>query len=573
MSHFDDVFGDLFDFDGDGETSFDEGYLGYMMLHEDAKGWESPAISLSDDDDDDLLDGFDDDGDFDGDDDGFTYIFSDYGGPGQDNGPAPGPVSAVRWNIREEALPEDCREAAAYLKGSLERLAENLPITISLTMDEGQGEGGEENGPNQGPAGAVHWNIREEVVPECARESMAKLKASMERLVELQPITISLTMNEDNDGDSDQALAELAAIKEEDYPHIRQYQAARQLCGIQNGLSGFADINDKEGQDIVSRCQFILHSPDILAARYLTAEGDFRYAQAIVEHFDLPVQLPLGKKKRTLSVLLGKIAKEDTTLALGVWKWCVKVFGPYSSFLSEPGDLYNNVLENLTTCPPALTLELVKFLDREPEFCQALILENPEKPLPVEDLAATALWNGLDEAALAILAVAIVHPKMEYQDIGHLIAAVIRNCCGKKDNETMKLFTGQVYPGLKALVEGEGRQCIPAWDKLIAQYSDPKNYHPGMNKYAGQYTWRNGCPKGTEYGLSPQYYATAKDYAQALREAKKKARINAAAAPTAPAESAADKEEKSPHIRQYQGTLRPRPSQTPRPSRPSRRPR
>ena len=79
------------------------------------------------------------------------------------------------------------------------------------------------------------------------------------------------------------ALDKLDAIKREDYPNQRRFDAAYTLA---NELRAYANEEDKQKED--ARCRFILESADhILAANYLSNEDGFLYAQAIKEHFTL----------------------------------------------------------------------------------------------------------------------------------------------------------------------------------------------------------------------------------------------------------------------------------------------
>ena len=130
------------------------------------------------------------------------------------------------------------------------------------------------------------------------------------------------------------ALDKLDAIREEDYPNKRRYNAAYTLA---NEFVIYCD-DDSEKKEKAC-CRFILdHADDTLAANYLSCGGSyvnsFLYAQAIKDHFDLPCSLPDEDEKPQMEFyeILVKLAKRDIAFALKIWEWCIEQFVPYAQY-------------------------------------------------------------------------------------------------------------------------------------------------------------------------------------------------------------------------------------------------
>ena len=134
-------------------------------------------------------------------------------------------------------------------------------------------------------------------------------------------------------------------IKREDYPDRRTYEAAYWLAEVEDGFSQ-ADTQTEK------RCRFILDNRHILAARYLTYDGDFLYVQALKENFCLPVSFPDNHNSEeliptSLSDAIEKLIRKNETLSLETWEWCIDNFLPYMEYgwTNNREDLIDDVLE------------------------------------------------------------------------------------------------------------------------------------------------------------------------------------------------------------------------------------
>lgn len=129
------------------------------------------------------------------------------------------------------------------------------------------------------------------------------------------------------------------SIKEASYTKKRKYDAEAKLQQLRLDY-----LNDVEGEPegpAWDLCRFILES-DATAAQYLTVENGYIYSQAIRENFTLPIEIPKEDRKSVMCFLdiFKKIMKIDMKLAVDIWVWCVKVFGPYAQFMVDKYDLY-----------------------------------------------------------------------------------------------------------------------------------------------------------------------------------------------------------------------------------------
>ena len=134
-------------------------------------------------------------------------------------------------------------------------------------------------------------------------------------------------------------------IKREEYPNRRMYDAAYTLAE-------YKDNPHRYDSKIEKRCNFILNNQDILAARYLTFDGDFLYVQAIKENFDLPVLFSDDHDNEdliptSLSDAIEKLIEKDIYLSLQVWEWCIDRFLPYIEYDWVDGReyLFDDVLD------------------------------------------------------------------------------------------------------------------------------------------------------------------------------------------------------------------------------------
>ena len=109
-------------------------------------------------------------------------------------------------------------------------------------------------------------------------------------------------------------------IQREDYPNQRTYDAVCELADLRKG-EGYVPKNSPRQKEMEKR-QFILDG-NCVAARYLTVNRGFLYAQAVKENFQLPIAVPDEDEQPVTSLedLFLDLAEEDPALAVRVWAW------------------------------------------------------------------------------------------------------------------------------------------------------------------------------------------------------------------------------------------------------------
>lgn len=113
------------------------------------------------------------------------------------------------------------------------------------------------------------------------------------------------------------AIDKLDAIKREDYPNERRYQAAHTLS---NEFQVYSDEEPEKKEK--EHCRFIVEDADhILAANDFSYNYGFLYAQAIKDHFKLPCSLPEEEETREMEFVevMVKIARYDIPLSFEIW--------------------------------------------------------------------------------------------------------------------------------------------------------------------------------------------------------------------------------------------------------------
>ncbi len=126
----------------------------------------------------------------------------------------------------------------------------------------------------------------------------------------------------------EEEVDEITGIRRADYPNRRQYEAA---VVLKRGKWIYLDGETRE--DEIERCKFILKKHDkVIAANYMVHYGQFLYAQAIKENFDVSCDLPDEDRAPQMGLydIFYALAEEDFARSLKIWKWCLKEFFPYA---------------------------------------------------------------------------------------------------------------------------------------------------------------------------------------------------------------------------------------------------
>lgn len=328
------------------------------------------------------------------------------------------------------------------------------------------------------------------------------------------PNPITLTINVEIPG-----MKALSAIKPADYPNKRKYYAAYHLCDAQQGTAYIPDDTTVEAE--IERCRFILDS-DTIAAKYLTVFNGFLYAQAVKEHFALPVEIP--DEDDTIETvwtdLMLEVAEEDPELAVEIWGWCIKQFGPYPQYMQDRRTLYNFTMCSISDYPEEFLDIAARSIGSDPEFCDKLLTRSPEFPGCCAPLIVKALEMGMPQKAALMFIAAMLNPAGKGKDFEELIEEIISHCSDWETLETMESFQANILPIIQKMDNKRIVRLYPQFAKKVEDYIRYVETSRARYQYSRRYTWRNHCADGSAYGIDPLDYETEQEYNQAIYDEK-----------------------------------------------------
>ena len=308
-------------------------------------------------------------------------------------------------------------------------------------------------------------------------------------------------------------------LKESDFPNKRRYIAAYTLA---NEYFYYSDKKRKEKEKAC--CRFILENADkITAANYLSNECGFLYAQAIKDHFSLPVSLPDEDECREyeLEEALCKIAKRDITLSFKVWEWVLETFLPYSQYADGAREeLTSSVIDALYDFPENYGIELVRYIDGHPDFTRKVISEDLRISNNLGGLVAIALQDRLTGTARHLFQLGLKQAGTDWKKINSLTSDVIEGCQNYDELESAEYFKLHLLPLVKMIHIGMVQDEIEDWEKSLDMYISQVEDECEQYAYTRKNSWRKTVPDGTPYGLDPRYYDTEQEYMAALNEEK-----------------------------------------------------
>ena len=396
------LFGGLFDFNGDGKTTWDEEYLAFKIFEECTKEENN---DFDNDFDSDL---------FDNTDSSDKYEWRLYCEDGFEFGVDPEDYET------EEEYNEALNEAKYGWRDNCESVLDTgVDPEDFETEDEYQDALEEErtawrdtceDGTDYGVE-PTDYETEEEYEEALADAQESKNNAG---------ITLNISVE-------CPALDKLDEIKEEDYPNKRRYNAAYTLA---NEFLIYS--NDEYEKKEKARCRFIIDNADtILAANYLSHDGGFLYAQAIKDNFSIPCSLPDEDETREMefSQILCKIAKRDVPLSFEIWSWCLEKFLPYSEYDDFCGnDLCVEVIDDLYSFPDGYKTKLVHYMSDNDNFCKSVMMSSDEPANSIPELIAEAIKEKLFKTANTLFKYGLEKAKKEWKKINALTEGVILWC-------------------------------------------------------------------------------------------------------------------------------------------------
>lgn len=308
-------------------------------------------------------------------------------------------------------------------------------------------------------------------------------------------------------------------INRNNFPNQRRYNAA---CNL--GQRPFIIFSEESWQQEQECCRFILGKADtILAANYLVEDGKFLYAQAVKEHFDLPITLPDEDEKREYEFceVISKIAKRDIPLSFKVWEWCLEKFFPYAKYDSyATKDMTKGIIDGLYQFPDEYIDELVRYMNQNSEFRKKIMENSPEYMDRAYQLVVSALKMNLIDTAIVIFVEILGQTKGYWKEIIELTNDTILGCKNYEELETMENFEKEIFPLVKKYKDGMIQDEIEEWEKEISEYIDDVESRCEQYAFSRKNSWRLNVSDEQKNLVNPLYYDSEEEYIKAYNEEK-----------------------------------------------------
>ena len=303
------------------------------------------------------------------------------------------------------------------------------------------------------------------------------------------------------------------------FPNKRRHEAACYLAD-----PDYKDIRDPYYDEWRERCEFILYYGDTIpAANYLTPYGEFLYAQAVKEHFDLPCTFTdedLSQRTKFYRVLL-KISKKDIPLSLEVWSWCLDHFLPFSHYGdAQEDDMSEAVIDKLHDFSGKFRKKLICYMGEHPGFLDTMMRAGDEPFVFLDVLVGDAIKAGSFTTASILFEEGLKRGGSRCSDVIDLVDDTISDCETFNEVESIEYFRDHLLPMVKKDKRKTVLNKIEGWKKRIEIYIDEVVSEDEKYAYSGKNAWRNTAPDGKEYGLDPVDYDTEREYPDALTEWK-----------------------------------------------------
>ena len=255
-------------------------------------------------------------------------------------------------------------------------------------------------------------------------------------------------------------------IRREDYPTQRAYVAACELADLGSG-EGYIP-HDSTRQREMEKRQFILDG-NCVAARYLTIDRGFLYAQAVKENFQLPIEVPDEDEHPLTSLddLFLDLAEEDPALAVRVWAWIVIEFGPYSQYMDGTWAPFNGILYLTDRFPPEFQDLALEELCQNGAFRRGLLEKSPEFP-DVGGYIAYTLEHDREEQGTVLLKSALKNPQGKGTKYEELVTKITYHIQDQRNPEPWEAMERAIFPVLEDFPDKRTQRLLPQWKKEVA---------------------------------------------------------------------------------------------------------
>lgn len=307
------------------------------------------------------------------------------------------------------------------------------------------------------------------------------------------------------------------------YSTKRMYDAACLLHQLNNDVRYFTNENSKNIEK--EKCMLILKS-DCVAAKYLTVYDGFIYAQAVKENFDLPVKVSDedDESKTYFPNLFMQIVKKNLALAIDIWAWIIKEFGPYKKFMRQEDVIYGFIFVPLDEYPKEFLETLVKKLGEDKDFRRGLLTNSPELSCYAYLLVSKALKIGEVVTAQNIFIATVENKKSNGKNIKDFIMRTIEECKDYEGLETMECFKDNILPLVLATNDNRIKRLASQIEEEICSYI---NYIESTNEkyqYSRKNAWRSTYKNMPDCLIDPLEFNTEEEYIKAIKRAKQSAK-------------------------------------------------
>ena len=323
----------------------------------------------------------------------------------------------------------------------------------------------------------------------------------------------------DDDEDEDIFVFPAVTVEQSKYPNKRMQQAAERLSDIKTGVAYISDR--KTIKDEIEKCEFIVSS-DTVAAKYLTVYDGFIMGQAVKENFQIPVDVPDEDEESNVyfPTLFMNIAEEDVNLAVDIWVWCIKEFGPYKKYLEYDDNFYGSIVSSMDDYPEEFIDVAIKRLSNDNEFRKGLLIESPEIIYSSHRFVTRALELNLITEAQEIFKAISLNPLVKGKPMEEIIDYIISDCSDWHNLEMMELVKFNIMPIVENMDDKRIQRLFPRFMKQINEYIDCVEVSNEKYQFSRRYEWRNHCADGSQYNIDPLDYETEEEYNDAVHERK-----------------------------------------------------
>lgn len=260
--------------------------------------------------------------------------------------------------------------------------------------------------------------------------------------------------------------------KEKDYNKALE-QARKTYCRNKRTYEAAEYYRGEEAA--FRRAAFILQGlqeESCIASRYCTLDGEFLFAQAVSDHFTLPVRFAREdeSRKNSLSEVISRIGKQNTDLAVNVWRWCLSEFSPYSEYQEYPEELFNYVIDSMSE---RVLDTVARHCGKDPAFAGQFLRNNPQSPErgSMAESIMAALKHVSGETAVRILESYLGNPHVSVSELFRVIDGCIYECRTYAETETMKKMRDTLMPVFASSELLKGRtKSLAVFKKKIADY-------------------------------------------------------------------------------------------------------